>query len=79
MQEDTLNNIMKRVHCNEMSDSEVEAFKYRLNYFKEWCSKEFPEFTMEELVKIYRNWIKLKAMFSWEDIYEFMAVINMEE
>jgi hypothetical protein len=48
-------------------------------YFKEYLNKELPEFSHDEILKFDFFFTKLKEIYEWHNIHEFMAAMEFEE
>jgi hypothetical protein len=49
------------------------------NYFKEYLSKELPHLTHDDILKFDYFFSKIKEIYEWHNIHEFMAGIEFEE
>lgn len=57
---------------------EPHIFKSRLESFKEFLSKEFPEFTEEEILKFDKYFQKIKKIYDWYGSEYLLAAIEYE-
>lgn len=52
--------------------------KNRFDYFRSWLGKEFPDFSEEDLLKMYIYHHLIRPILEWEGHHRLMALLEFE-
>ncbi len=76
---DDLIDLMKFYGHNQNSKEENrEIFKSQLSQFKTFLEKEFPELTIEEILKFDSLFQRFKKIYDFSNHYNFLTAIEFE-
>lgn len=57
---------------------ELDDFKSRMKYFKEFLKKELPEFSDEDILKFDKHFQKFRKIYEWYSVEYFLTAMEYE-